>query len=585
MKRVSILILIIISLFCGVTTLSGLEYFRINFKGQSKNLRNLYKSLNLSKDEVIVYFIYPNAAPRLEFLINESYNYIKNLNYTGNIIGIINFPKYWYAKDYIQKMAFPFKCVIDTNFDFFTELTSMNPMVPPLLVKFDKEGNLKNQISLYGITNLSQVITSFLKEVDTNNRKPEEWIPKNGFEKNDFLTYPVLKPEIFLEINEDPINFLDLIISLKVDPKEKYLFLNGRGSYRWSIYRYKTSTDKERFEIEPELYIRKYFSSDIDSSKFLELEKNYSYAKSMLMDGFFEGDSIFIILSVLPQISFEISKSDTIYYASTRYAFLHFNYYTNKIQRIVPINLERIPNYFAVAPYTQLSSINSKTKEVALTLYKGYPTVGFNKPVDTSFYLNPITPSFYDFAPLFCSFNYETGEFIRYYGKVGMSHGKLGTGYFMCMPLIAFDQRGKYYIAQNLSDFVETDSTVLKIKSYFEESLLVQHLKPVDSLPDISFYYLISDSNKARILDIIAYKKNLILLWRLKEKNKTINESELMLLQIYNIENKTLEKELVLPYTYRGSKFSTHFFNPQKSELYALYYNSRQTLVVKYELP
>ncbi len=580
MKRLFIFVLM--GVFSSFVSLTSSDYFRIYFNGQSKNLLSLYQAMNLNSDEVIVYFIYPNAAPRLETLINDSYQYIKKLNFTGDIIGVINYPKYWYAKNYEKKMGFPFKCIIDTTFSFFSELTNMNPIVPPLLLRFDKKGYIKNQICLYGV-NLSSQIVPFIKDLDTITLKIEKRRVQNGFDINEFANLPRLQPNGFWELNEDSVVFLDLIYSFKVDPMEKFLFLNGRGSFRWEIY--KVSKDAENFEIVPELSIRKFFSPDFDSLEFLDLEKNFSYAKSMFMDGFFVGDSLFIILSVLPQISVKISNSDTIYYASTRFAFLHYNYYLRKVQKFIPINLEQLPNYFGVAPYTPLNSVNRKTREVALMLHKGYPTVGFAKPNDTSFVSNPFSPSFYDFAPLFCTFNFETGELIRYLGNVGQSHAKLAAGYFMCMPLVAFDEDGHYYLYQNLSDFVETDTCLLKIKPYFEESLLAQNLKPVDSLPDITFYYLISDSTKGRIEYMKTYKNKLILLWRLKEKNKTLNDSEILLLQIYNIDSKTLEKEYILPYSYDGLKFSTYFFSDKKPYLFALYYNSRKTIVVKYVLP
>ncbi|MFN3269794.1 MAG: hypothetical protein ACK42G_04320, partial [Candidatus Kapaibacteriota bacterium] len=112
MKR--LLILVLMGVFSFFASLTSSDYFRIYFNGQSKNLLSVYQALNLTSDEIIVYFIYPNAAPRLETLINDSYNYIKKLNFTGDIIGVINYPKYWYAKNYIKRMGFPFKCIIDT---------------------------------------------------------------------------------------------------------------------------------------------------------------------------------------------------------------------------------------------------------------------------------------------------------------------------------------------------------------------------------------------------------------------------------------------------------------------------------------
>ncbi len=556
------------------------DLFRINFQEQSKNLLRIAREQNIKSEEIIVYFIYPKAAPRIENLIYTTYEQIRKEGFEGAIIGIINYPKYWFAMDYITKMKFPFKCLVDTSFEFWKEITPLEPLVPTIVTRWDNQGYLLNYLDLYGYEgNLS----GFLKNnISSNTQETHYYHTKNGYFKEDFKNLKFLTTKKHILIPEDSNSFFGLISSLKISPSGDKIFLLDRGTYKWKIY----DITKKRVEkeIDLDLKTRKMFSPQLNDSLFVLFENRYSFAKYMLMDGILLNDSIFLIIGVLPDLRLEISSQDTFIYAYTRYSFIHYNLRKGIPDKVIPIKLEQVPEGFGVVPYTSLCSFSKSKCEVALKVTKGYPTTGFIKPTDTSFILNPITSSFYDFAPLFFAFNYETGEFTRIIGRLGDSHKKLAMGYYMCMPVISFVPKEDYCFVQSLSEFIETSKRKIEIKSYFESSLLPQNVRPVDSLPDVEFYRLISDSAKAMILDITYLKDKIYLLWKLKEKNKSFYDSELLIIQKYDFSTGNLIEERLVPGNYYGFKFSTHFFDSNTNSFYCLYYNSLNTLIIEYIL-
>lgn len=556
------------------------DLFKFNFHSQSQNLLRIAKKLNIKSEEIIVYFIYPKAAPRIESLIYSTYEEIRKERFDGAIIGIINYPKYWFAKDFVAKMEFPFKCIIDTSFEFWKEITILDPLVPTIVTRWNNKGYLLNYLDLYGYKGN---LRGFLKNnIVSNIQKTQYYRTKNGYLKEDFKNLKFLTPKRHILISEDSNSFFGLISSFKIIPNVDKIFLLDRGTYTWKSY--DIINKQVGKEIDLDLKTRKMFSQQLSDSLFVLFENKYSFAKYMLMDGILLNDSIFLIIGVLPDIRQEISSQDTFIYAYSKFSFIHYNYKRGEGEKAIPIKLEQIPDGFSAIPYSSLRSLNKNKSEVALVAAKGYPTSGFTKPTDTSYILNPITESFYNFTPLFFVFNYETGEFTRTIGRLGPSHQKLAMGYYMCMPVIRFLPEEDYCFVQSLSEFIETSKRKIEIKSYFESSLLSQNIRPVDSLPDVEFYRHISDSAKAQIQDITYSKNRIYLMWKLKEQNKSFFDSEILLIQKYDFTSGNLIEEYLVPSNYNGFKFSTHFVDTYNNSLYCLFYNSLNTLIVEYIL-
>lgn len=547
----------------------GTETIRLGFIGKSESIYKIIQNDPKGKNGAIVFLITPGAAPRFENFPNLVYDEIMQKGYKGTIFAIINFDKYYQAIKYIQERNYQFPCYFDSTGKIFKELNLAT--YPPFVTRWDSSGTIQYSQCLYGVSLDSNLWNEIINKEKTyspeNNSKS---ISKNGF-ITDTFNLPELTLIKSIKLEEDSLHPNGKFYNLDISQNEKFFVANDFFDLKNKIF--SLENGKLISTILPDAKMRKFFSKNIPDYIFDETEQK-GYARTMLFQSKFLTNENILIISVFPEVKLDIKGADTNVQLYNKYALLKYNFYTNKFLKIIPI----IFNEGESTMVEELSIMKDLgNNEIALTYAKGYPTKGFSTS-DTANGNNPIDKSFYNDTPLYYTYDIKTGETKRKIGKLWGANAKLGVGYALGGSQLCSNS-STYFYTSALSPYIETGNIdKIPLKTYYPKHLM-EPGDPPKELPTYDKIEQLSDSIGAFIVSMAASDRYLYTIWRLKESGETLLNSNIYILQKYDLISKNLIGEWLIPGVIDGRKLNSYMVEPNKNQLVGIYYNSMETYV------
>jgi len=547
----------------------NIENNKIFFEGKSESIYQLLQKEPRGKNGAIIFFITPNIAPRFENFPNLIYDGIMGKGYKGAIFAIIHSEKYYMTIDYLRERKYPFNCIIDSTGTIFKELNI--PLYAPFITRWDSSGNIQYSICIGGQTLDSNLWSDIIysKKVYPPAKNSIS-IAKKGYILD---TFSLQKIQLTKSINlqEDSLHPNGKFFKLDISENEKLLVASDYSVLKNKIF--SLNEGKLISVLYPDINIRRFFSKNVPDYIFNQTE-NDNYARTMLFQSRFLDNKNIITIAVLPEVQLKPKNNDTTISLANKYVILNYNLVKNKFSEPIPIifTMNEI-----TSPYDLIFMSDVKNNEFAMTFSKGYPAKGFST-ADTANGNNPIDKSFYTDTPLYYTYDIKTGETKRKIGKLWGANEKLGVGYGLGGSQLCSNS-STYFYTSALSPYVETgNNEKIPLKTYYPKDLM-EPGDPPKELPTFDKIQQLSDSIGAFIVSMATSDKYLYTIWRLKESGETLLNSNIYILQKYDLNSKNLIGEWIIPGVIDGRKLNSYMIEPNKNKLIGIYYNSRETYV------
>jgi len=547
-------------------------------KPSSEILKSFIIRKDLKGDTIVFLLISPNAAPRLESLFNDFYSMLKNQGFKGDIIGIVNHPKRKYAENLIMQNHFNFPCFYDEGDSIFADLGFFR-RIPPYALLVNRNGFILNWMLLYGVMLDNNLVAKFLATTREIKEKPD--VPEDnwGFSAKEFK-YPILKStsEITLKYYEN----LGLLREGNLNITGDLMAVTDFDNYELLIF--STITGKIQNHIKLTNAEKMTFSTDFPEKDWDYYEKE-NFIRTLCFSPVFVNDTMIAFISSFPVLSYKIENGDSVLVYNVVNPIVLYDIRNGRVTKFINTNvIDTIFNF--VFSFSLRLYYNPNRNIFALPCRKGYPVIGFQPPKDTSYAFNPTTPSFFDFAPLFFTFDAKLGKYIGHIGELNRLNMNIGSGYYMANQIIGFDTEN-FFTHQRMEDFVLINNKdTLKIKSYYNKQVLENIRKAsYNILLSPKELEKISNSLEAVVTNIFKSQNSFFVIWRLKEKGKELFRSTLFILQKYNFSEKKLENEWLIPPSI-GLDFKPAFFifNSTNKRLIGFYENNSEEKLIFYTL-
>jgi hypothetical protein len=556
------------------------NYFQLKVNGRSREVQRILDHQPGRGARNVLFLVSPMTCPRCEGMMFDLMRQLDERMPGGARVCVISYPRLSGAIAYAGERKFPAHTIIDTAGALFAELGL--EQAPPFISVWDSTGLLLFSQAIYGLSNDDPVLWKNILHAEAKSSAdavPMPLRPRSldvGYDETMVSwSAPVVERRVRLQedssctlgvVGFPAVNRIGTAISLT-----DYLTLTARL--------FDLRSGRCLRSLAPDYELRKRFSPDIGKSEFLEYE-NSGIAHSMLFGGYFSSDTTMRLVGSLPEFKEVISRNVSegvgaqiaYYNAAVVIDYSISSGSADRVTRIQPPKSELTVTHSVAAPVPSPTG-----KEIAVIVGKGYPYVGTTTATAVG-PNNPLDPAFYGHAPLFTTFDPATGAPRRELGRLDTLCRRLGIGYALANPRIAF-AGNDYFIAQNPVPYIVTGKgKTIPLRSYFNRNYL-DTIGQAGHLPSIEAIREMVEMVGGRVVDIAAQGNDLFVTWHVKRRGRPMKDDYLICVQRYSITKGSLTREWGIPFRSGDGTLAALTVDPRTRRAYCVYQTGASTTV------
>lgn len=222
---------------------------------------------------------------------------------------------------------------------------------------------------------------------------------------------------------------------------------------------------------------------------------------------------------------------------------------------------------------------------------RGFLAIGYDTPPEHP-YDNPLSDTFYTYAPLYGAFSTETGMFLdstigELNPRVGKAYGFGLANHYPSQMSCDYQSGQCAWIQWLVPEIQLGNGRSIPLEHYWNPTMVYADREmPRSSLPEACERSVILDSAGAMVDEVIMVPDYVYVLWWVKKKGVPLNDFEkgYIVLQKYSLATAQCIGKWLLPNYYGDQKFLRLCVDRHKQVLAGLYQGVRNTTLVYYDL-
>lgn len=227
-----------------------------------------------------------------------------------------------------------------------------------------------------------------------------------------------------------------------------------------------------------------------------------------------------------------------------------------------------------------------------LPYQRGFLVFGHDTTPTRNPYENPLTDTFYTYAPLYGAFSSATGEFLD--STIGELNSSIGQAYGIGFARhhvgnLACDYETGLcaWVQWLVPEITLSNGRSIPLEHYWNPAMIstsIRHRRY--SLPLECERSVLYDSAGAKVVGVILTPKHVYVSWHVKERGVPLGREEggFRVIQKYDIATARCVGQWSVPSYYRGQRLRNIMWNRQLETVVGLYQGALETTLVYYNL-
>lgn len=417
---------------CGLFAQSDSSLYQLRqIKGSENKLKDFFNKskLDFSQDTLYAIIIKPMSCPRCEGLVNPSFTLIRQADSSAETALLIRYSKKNVIRQYLSQKQFTASHALadlEAQLNQIFLSSSRDFRVPYLCKIHLPSGTLIHAMPLLGIQLNEAHIKQFMAR---SNPAPKVSLQQTSTilsQTSAALDQP-LKPKL-IRLQETEAYPISRPISLSLSPDGSKCVMIDDISMHAQVYDTKTGEQLAVFE-SLEAEYRAFIGGEVQEEVYQFLRSS-GIISVLYLNAHFTDNHRLQIAASLPYVYYEnLAAEELVYYNEACFVYKSLL----RPEHIEVMAFDSLPE--SGWAYSHTDAYQGPSGWIYMPLQKGWPAVGTTQLDQVALDLNPLTDSFYHYAPQLARFD-EQGKADQYMGRLDPMYKRLRLGYYANNVLI-----------------------------------------------------------------------------------------------------------------------------------------------------